>query len=799
MRLKDYENQARAIVDKMSIREKAQFAVGKDFWHFHGMPKYGLPEVMVTDGPHGLRKIPEGKASTDLGDAVPTTAFPTGCTTASSFNKEIMYEMGSAIAEECIQEKVAVILGPGANHKRSPLCGRNFEYFSEDPYLSGKIAAGLINGIEDGGVGTSLKHYAANNQEYARMNSDSIIDDRAYHEIYTRQFEIAMKEAQPATTMVSYNRINGVFGSDNYHNMTELARNKWGYEGMFITDWGAVNKLVEGYNAGLDVEMPGSAQDRITAVVDGVVNGKIPMERLDQSALLMVELLLRYKDLKGKGHPCNMAAHADLAAKIAEESAVLLKNEDGILPLDTSKKIGVFGNMAKMPRYQGSGSSQLNPYILDTPYDSLRAAGLDVSFSIGYAHEETVSDEAKMVAAEKLAAEVDTCLIFAGLPESFESEGYERKSLDMPQSHIDLINRVAAVNPNVVVVLMMGSPVTMPWLPSAKGVLNAYLSGGNGGRAIVNLLTGKANPSGRLSETFPLKLEDTPCYGEYSNNRFFTKYKESIYTGYRYYDTAEKEVLFPFGYGLSYTTFDYSNLTVSAKEIADTDTVTVTVDVTNTGAVAGKEVVQLYVGQQNPTLFKAKKELKGFTKVALEPGETKTVSFELDSTAFDYYNVNLKDFHVETGDYTISIAKNVSEVVLSEDIHVNSTVEAVIPDYHRTAPEYYDFKGVAKDISDNSFSNLCGRPIVTYHSNKPITQNTTFVELADGKVVALIKKGMELAGLTKDAAIGNMIDAMIPDIPLKSARMGGIGYKPLGVILGILNGKPLDGIKGLFK
>lgn len=796
MALKDYESQAREILNGMSLRDKVTFCVGKDFWHLHGNEKFGLPEIMVTDGPHGLRKQEEGSDNLGLIDSVPSTCFPTASATAASFDTELMYEMGEALGEECVKEEVAVLLGPAVNHKRSPLCGRNFEYVSEDPYLTGKMAASLIRGIQSKKVGTSVKHYAANNQEKARMCNESIVDERALMEIYLKQFEIIIKESQPATIMNSYNKLNGDFASESKFLMQDMARYKWGYEGVFVTDWGALNGHAYSYKNGLDLEMPGLPQDRIDNIIDAVQHGYVSKERVDESALKMIELILQYKDSQVSGTSCNMNDHLALARKVAGESMVLLKNTGKILPLDTTKKIGVIGSMAVTPRYQGAGSSKINPYKLDNAAEGFREAGIEIQYSEGYIPGETKPDEMRMKRAEALAKECDTVIVFAGLPDSFESEGFDRTTMDMPESHNELILRVSAVNKNVIVVLQTGSPVKMPWLGNVKAVLLSYLSGCQGGKATVDVLTGKVNPSGRLAETFPLSLEHTPCYKYFANDKYYTKYKESIFTGYRYYDTAEQKVLFPFGHGLSYTSFEYSNMNASTYDMTDNDTVKIWVDVTNTGDVFGKEVVQLYVAHENPSIFKAKKELKAFTKVSLQPGETKTVEFELDKSAFAYYNVNIHDWHVESGDYTVYIAKNVNEVCLDYVIHMKSTVDAPIPDYRLSAPSYYNISKGGVEISDYEFEMLYGKTLCMEHTTIPFTRNTTIGELAEATKLGsmLYNKVMDLLPqvLDEDNEIVRMATAMIPDMPLRVARMGltVATDKAISVITDIFNGRP---------
>ena len=806
-RLRDYEAPAREILEKMSIREKATFAVGKEMWILHGNEKYGLPELFVTDGPHGLRKTAD--SVTDVSGTVPSTAFPTGSASACSFDPELLYEMGQAMGEECIKEDTAVILGPGVNHKRSPLCGRNFEYYSEDPLLAGKIGAGLVNGIEDKGIGTASKHFACNNQELARMNNDSIVDERALHEIYLRQFETIVKEADPSGIMTSYNRINGVFSSDSKEIMTDAARELWDYRGIFVTDWLAVNHLQEGYVNGLDLEMPGVAQDRIKAVTDGVLDGTVPIETVDASALRMIELILRAKDAfagkfndgKTGAAAADMEAHLAVARKVAESSAVLLKNDDAILPLKPDQKIAVFGNFAEKPRYQGAGSSQLIPYKLVTPLEAFRTAGIPVQYAEGYGCEETKPDETKLAAAERLAKDADLCIVFAGLPGSYESEGFDRTKLDMPDSHNQLIRRVAAVNPNTVVVLQIGSPVLMPWLDDVKGVLCAYLAGSDNGTAIVDLLTGQANPSGRLAETFPLRLEDNPSYGEYCNDPYFTIYKESIFTGYRYYDTAGKEVLFPFGYGLSYTTFSYDSLKVEKVSDGAAPLVKVSVDVTNTGSVPGKEVVQVYVGQNDPVIFKAKKELKAFQKIELQPNETKTVIFELDASAFDYWNTSIHAFAIDAGDYTVSVAKNVSDVVLSETVTLSGTPDVETPDYRESAPEYYDLSTgwVARDIPAASFEAIYGRKPDLTHEVKPFSPNTILSEVAGGKIVDIFRFFIDHMPESEENIGMKLGYVMMPDLPLKFMRIGGLSNQAIQILADLLELKPVRAIKRITK
>lgn len=803
MRIRDYENEAKKILDQMTTREKVDLIAAHDFWHMQGNEKYGLPNHLLTDGPHGLRKLADGASAVQMNKTLPSTAFPTASASACSFDPELAYEMGTAIGDECTKEKVGVILGPGLNHKRSPICGRNFEYMSEEPLLAGKMAGGIAKGIEDRGIGSCLKHYACNSQERARLNTNSVVDERALHEIYLRQFQTVVEDVQPAMIMTSYNRINNVFASDSKYLMEDVARGMWGYEGAFVTDWGAVNQYVEGFENGLDLEMPGGTRSRVRAVMDGYLDGKVSMKRIDATALRLIEISLRSSDAHaGKfngGKIGEAAADMDenmkMAEKVAENSIVLLKNDDNILPLKKGAKVGVFGSFAENPRYQGAGSSGLKPYKVSTPLEALQAAGVDYEYEEGYKRNRTAPNEEKIAAAVKVAAKMDVCVVFAGLPNSAESEGYDRNKLDMPESHNELIRAVAKANPNTVVVLQMGSPVLMPWLQDVKGVLCAYLAGSSNGTAITHILLGDVNPSGHLAETFPLSLADNPSYGEFGDP-FVSFYKESIFTGYRYYDTANKPVLFPFGYGLSYTTFEYSDLKVRKTADGAEPNVTVSVDVTNTGSVTGKEVVQIYVGQKDPVIFKPKKELKAFRKIELAPGETRTVTMELDSKAFDYWNVNVHQFVVAEGEYIISVARNVSEVVLFDTVTLSGTPNVETPDYRAVAPEYYDLSGgwVAKDIPDASFEAVLGEKIDRTHSNKPYTMNSTVSELFDGKLWNIGERLIDLIPMDRfDANVGFFTE-MAPDMPIKAIRDFNFGIKSESVekLVNILNSTPKD-------
>lgn len=661
------------IISEMTIEEKAGLCSGLNFWESKPIERLGVPSVMMTDGPHGLRKQAGKSDHLGLMESVPATCFPTAVGTAASFDRAGLKEMGEALGDECIAENVAIILGPGANIKRSPLCGRNFEYFSEDPFLSSEMAAAHIKGVQSKGVGTSLKHYAANNQENRRNTSSSEVDERTVHEIYLAAFEGAVKDAQPTTVMCSYNRINGVYASEDHWLLTEVLRDKWGFEGLVVSDWGAVNERVKGLAAGLEWEMPVSGGIGDAEIVAAVNSGELPIAILD----LAVERILKVLERVTGDKPAvtfDKDKHNALARKLAADSMVLLKNDNHVLPLKAGQKIAFIGEYAETPRYQGAGSSMINPPFITSSLDAVKEH-CEVTYAKGYPAMSHEPDESLIAPAIEAAKAADVCVVFAGLPPSFESEGFDRDHMSLPEQQNKVIAEVAKVCKNVVVVLQNGSPVEMPWVNDVSGVLEAYLGGQAAGGAIVDLLFGKVNPNGKLAETFPIRLQDNPSYLFYQGEGDIAEYREGIFVGYRYYDKKYVNVLFPFGHGLSYTTFEYFNLKINKSEIKDTDTVEVSVDVKNTGSVTGKEIVQLYVGKKEQDIvIRPVRELKGFDKIELNPGETKTVTFTLGKRAFAYWNTKLHDWHVESGEYVIEVGKSSRDIVLNGEMVVESTV-----------------------------------------------------------------------------------------------------------------------------
>lgn len=797
------------IVGKMSLEQKATFVSGYDYWHLEEAPEFGLPKICITDGPHGLRKakgkdyVPEegetkNSGGIGLGNSVPTTCFPPAATSSCSWDDELLFEEGVAMGEECLKEKVSVILGPGTNIKRAPTCGRNFEYFSEDPLLAGKCSAAVIKGVQSKGVGTSLKHFACNSQEAFRMVLNEVIDERTMREIYFPAFEIAVKEAQPWTIMNSYNRINGVYASQNEWMQQQVLRKEWGFEGLIVTDWGASVDRVDGVKAGTDLEMPTSgklnAQKIVAAVKDGTLDEAVLDERVDT----VVDLILKAKPALEKTHTYDKKAHHKIAQKIAEGSMVLLKNDGNILPLQAGQKVAVIGEMAKAPRFQGAGSSVINPTMLSNAYDELVALGVDVTYAQGYyksaaskKEQKTRMTEAQLTAeAVNAAKNADVAIVFAGLTEDFEGEGYDRENINMPPNHNKLISDVAAANPNTVVVLAGGSVVLMPWLSEVKGLLNSGLGGQAGGAAVANILTGKVNPSGKTSETYPVSFESNPTFGNYPGGPVTSEHKESVYIGYRYYDAANEDVVFPFGYGLSYTTFEYSDIKLSADSIKDTDTLTVSFKVKNTGNLGGAEIAQVYVADKESTIYRPVKELKGYKKVFLNAGEEKEVSVELSKRAFAFYNVKIGDWCVESGDFDIMVAASSRDVKLTATVNVEAPA-CEIPDYHTTAPAYYNnVAGITRDDFAAVYGELPNPQIdTTKKIDKYCCLNDARHTKWGGKLCNLINKVMVNFGSAENGD-GKMLAAMATQIPIRNfvqMSMGAFSEQQAEGLLMMLN------------
>lgn len=731
--MENHQQKISALLAQMTLEEKTSLCSGAGMFHTQAIPRLGIPSVFVSDGPNGLRKLEREDSET----SIQAVCFPSACATAASFDRELMTRMGEALGDACQHEQVAVILGPAVNIKRSPLCGRNFEYFSEDPYLTAEMAAAQIHGIQSRNVGTSIKHFAANSQEHRRLSADSIVDERTLREIYFPAFETAVKREQPWTVMGSYNRLNGTYTTENSWLLDQVLRKEWGFRGVTVSDWGAVSDRVAGLAAGLDLEMPDSQGINDQKLAEAVRSGALDEKLLDQACERILELVFRYTEQASPQTAWDMDAQHQLAVQMAGDCMVLLKNEDGLLPLDREKKVAFIGEFAKNPHFQGGGSAHVNCFKTTNAFDSTRDR--NVAFAPGYTGDTATQEQIAEAAA--LAKASDAAVVFVGLPDIYESEGYDRTHMRLPDAHNRLIEAVAGANKNTVVVLHNGAPVEMPWIGRVRAVLETYLGGQGVGEATVRVLYGGVNPSGCLPETFPLKLTDNPSYLFYGGEKDRVEYREGIFVGYRYYDRKETEVLFPFGHGLSYTSFAYSDLRLSAQQIDDTDTLSVTVTVKNVGSRFGKCVVQLYVSDLESTVRRPVRELKGFEKVALEPGEEKTISFFLGKRAFAYWDTALQDWHVESGVFAVEIGESSRKILLRQEVTVQST---------RNLPRKYSAESICEDIA--------GDPAVDRETKRMII-----------KIMGSELDNVENA----DPIFEQQVAARIRYMPLRTAVMGG--------------------------
>lgn len=734
------------LIAQMTLEEKASLCSGIDFWHTKPIERLHIPSVMVSDGPHGLRKQDERADHLAMNESIKAVCFPAGSAMAASFDTELFHTLGDALGTSCEAEKLAVVLGPAINIKRSPLCGRNFEYLSEDPYLAGKEAAAYIKGVQSHNVGVSVKHYAANNQEHRRMSGSSVIDERTMREIYLAAFETAVKEAKPWTIMASYNRINGVYATESRLYLTEILRKEWGFDGFVVSDWGAVSDRVRGIEAGMDLEMPSSNGVNDQRIVQAVKLGNLNENTLDTAVENILNIVFRYFENYKPGTEWNKEMQHELSAKIAAECMVLLKNDGELLPLKKTDTIGFIGEFASAPRFQGGGSSHINCFKTTSALEAAKEYG-NISYAKGFDILTDSATEEQLSEAEALAKKVRVAVVFAGLPDSYESEGYDRVHMRLPECQNELIRRVSKANPNTVVVLHNGSPVEMPWIDDVKAVLEAYLGGQAVGKATVKILLGDTNPSGKLPETFPIKLEDNPSCLFFGGEGDTVEYREGVFVGYRYYDKKKMEVLFPFGHGLSYTSFAYSNLKVNKVAFDENETVHVTVDVKNTGNVFGKEVVQLYVADKVSEAIRPVKELKGFQKLALTPGETKTAEFTLTKRAFAYWNTTIHDWYVESGEFDILIGSSSRDIRLSTTVNVSSDVHI---------PVKYTLDSIFLDILRDPRAKAEINPILD-------------------AVTSMFGPNKEETDVARSAISADMAEAMLKYMPLRAARSFGGG------------------------
>lgn len=731
----------RDLISEMTLEEKAGLCSGKDFWNLKGIERLGIPEIMVTDGPHGLRKQTDSADHLGLNNSVPATCFPSGAGLAATWNRELLHSVGKALGMESKAYEVDVILGPAVNIKRSPLCGRNFEYFSEDPYLAGELAVEHINGTQSEGVGTSLKHFAANNQETNRMSIDTLVDERTLREIYLPAFEVAIKRAQPWTVMCAYNKLNGEFCSEHRWLLTEILKEEWGHEGIVVTDWGAINERVNGLKAGLELEMPASGGINDVKIVAAVKSGELDESILNESVSRILNIILKSVETRKnrKNIPSIekiLEADHKVAIEASLESMVLLKNENNILPLKEKGNIAFIGAFAETPRYQGGGSSHINPSQIDSALDQARILLRDkavITYSPGYDPMSDNIDEQLIKDAVNTAKESDHVVLFIGLTDLYESEGFDRTHMRIPPGHARLIEEISAVIADPVVVLSNGSAIEMPWISKTSAVIESYLGGQGWGTAIVKTLFGHSNPSGKLPETFPLRLKDNSSAINFPGDARTVEYREGIFVGYRGYDASEQHVLFPFGHGLSYTTFEYSNMFFSSSEINENDTLEVRVDIKNIGNMAGKEIIQIYVHDVESSVLRPVKELKAFDKVHLNPGECKTITFNLNRRSFAFWHPKLGGWRVESGEFNILAGAS------SRDIRLSGSVSIL-------AERWTDIKY----NRETRLGEIIDHPI------------------AGEKVSQLLTGMKQIFGESSNEAEILMMDAMVKEMPLKS-------------------------------
>lgn len=708
------------ILDKMTLEEKCYLFSGKDFWQSRSVKRLGIPNMTMSDGPHGIRKQEGSGDQLGLNGSLPATCFPTAAAMANSWDPELGEEIGKYLGEEAACQDVDVLLGPGINIKRSPLCGRNFEYFSEDPYLAGKMAAGYIRGIQSLGVSACPKHFAANSQELRRMASDSVVDERTLREIYLTAFEIAVKEGNPHSIMTSYNRINGVYANENKHLLREILKDEWGFDGYVVSDWGASNDHAAGVAAGSHMEMPTTGGDSDIELLEAVKAGKISEEWIDQMADELLDVIFSTAKAvaKKRGRKFDTEAHHAMAMKASEQSVVLLKNEDNFLPLKKGTKVALIGDFAETPRYQGAGSSVVNPTKVDSTKDVIGNFDLVcIGFAKGYNRVGPAVETLEKEACE-LAGKAEAVLLCIGLDEISESEGLDRKHMRLPESQVQLLQKISKVNRNLVVIFSAGSAVEMPWLSHCKALVHGYLCGQAGASALLKAVTGEVNPSGKLAESYPIKYEDVPSAPYFPSKERTAEYREGLYVGYRYYETADVPVLFPFGFGLSYTTFTYSDLAVTLQKAEFT--------LTNSGSVDGAEIAQLYVSAKCDGVYRPVKELKGFQKVFLKAGESRRVTIELDDKAFRYFNVKTNRFEVEEGEYRILIGASVADIRLSGTVYVEGT-QAALPYDPSKLRNYYN--GNIKNISDMEFKELLGHEIPDGHWSGALDMNDAICQM----------------------------------------------------------------------
>lgn len=819
------------LISKLTLEEKASLCSGKDVWNTKAIKRLDIPSMMMTDGPHGVRKQVGLNDNIGLFDSVPATCFPTASALGSSWNRDLLEEIGVALAQECQHEDISMILGPGINIKRSPLCGRNFEYFSEDPFITAELATAMVIGIQSMGISACLKHFAVNNQEKYRMTINAIVDERALHEIYLYAFERVISKANPWAVMVSYNKLNGFYTGESPYLLQDTLRNKWGYQGVVVTDWGSTNDRVKALQVGVDLEMPSSGSMHDVMIIKAVTDKQIPLEVLNEAVRRNLLLLFSTRDAKIPNYRYSQSKHHALAKKAAVESIVLLKNDKvtnknindtdsfttPLLPLEKNKKVAIIGQFAKHPRFQGAGSSLIRPTKLENIYHFAKKDMKDaLVYAKGYSRHSDQIDPFLLTEAKEAAAQADIVILMVGLPDSYESEGFDRIHIKLPSSHESLIKEISDINSNVIVILSNGAPVDMPWANRVPCIVEAYLLGQAGGSALWDVITGNMNPSGKIAESFPLTLEDTSSYPYYPMGPRKVEYRESIFVGYRYYEKINLSVLFPFGHGLSYTTFGYNDLAIenSAFNFSQKENYWISVTIENTGDFSGKEIIQLYVKDNSGKLVKPEKELKGFEKVFLHPKEKKRVSIFLDKSCFAYYSTSTHSWTVVDGIYTILVGSSSKDIRVEAQVIIKSgnnkkskshdTPENEVIN-NKTESDYFDILLKNHSATSDEFQQFLGNPInepekgvIQYHSN------STMEDCMDHWLCRLMYKIIlhKVKIMTKDNKLQqNTMRQVLLELPLRGLALmsnGVFTYKHLDAFIFWINKKRLKAIKTLF-
>ena len=795
--------EAAALVARMTLAEKADFCSGADVWHLPANTRLGLPAIMLTDGPHGVRKQAADEDHPGLDGNVPATCFPTASALASTWDVDLVRVIGAALGAESAAADVAVLLGPAMNIKRHPLCGRNFEYFSEDPQLTGELAAAMVDGIQSQGVGACIKHFAANDQEHRRMVTDVAVDERTLREVHLRGFEIAVKRAAPWLVMAAYNRVNGVYCSENDWLLNQVLRRDWGFQGAVVTDWGAANDRLRGIRAGDDLEMPASGGINDRRIVAAVKRGELAEDDLDRSAARVVELVLKSRPRRRPAPTPDFDAHHALARRAAAEGTVLLKNDNDLLPLSPASSIAVIGAFAKTPRYQGTGSSRVTPTRLDCAFDALNDAFDDgiprPIYADGYDPEQSGPDDRLIADAVEAARAADVAVVFAGLPAVYESEGFDRDRMRLPDQHNRLIEAISAANANTVVVLANGAPVEMPWVDAPKAILEAYLGGQAGGAAVVDILLGRRSPCGKLAETFPLRRSDVAADQWFPGTDRQVQYREGLYVGYRYFDSFHRPVLFPFGHGLSYTRFRYDNLEV-AQDQGDTFRHRATLTLTNVGDVEGAEIVQVYIhptGSAGP--YRPEQELKAFRKVRLAAGESQDLTISLERDAFALYDTQLGDWAVAAGEYEVRIGASSRDIRLRKRLVINAPGQVNTTVAANDRPVFHDGR---LTVDDAVFAGMLGKPVPAADGARPFHLNSTLSEVASTRLGRRVANAVKAQFFKRmgggDPATRKMIEHMVDDMPLRSLVLffgGRISFRVAEAFTAVLNRRYLAALR----